>query len=458
VADKRRSIGNRQLLNHYSVVMAIASHRPTLRAIPGLRWWIGAALFASTIINYIDRQTLSLLAPYLKLEYHWSNTDYAYLVIAFRFAYSIGQTLMGRLVDRIGTRRGLTFSVAAYSVVSILTPLASGFRSFAFFRFLLGAGESANWPAATKAVSEWFPKEERGLATALFDSGSSVGGAIAPFIVLWIYFRYGWRPAFAIPGCLGFIWLAVWRWLYYPPAVHPRISIAEREMLAADHAESASTAGSSPNWRDLLALRQTWGVIVAKTFTDPVWFFVADWFPIYLVAKGIDLRHGLLAVWVPFIAADLGNFFGGAISGYLIKRGWSLGAARKAVVVFGGIGVTLLIPTVLTTNLYLITALFALSTFCYASFTTIANVLPSDLFPSESVATVSGLSGTGSGLATIVAFYLIGHYSDLRQATTTHAFDPIVVVAGLVPLVGMILVLILVRNTEATRRGLVRQI
>ena len=149
------------------------------RTIPALRWWIGAALFASTIINYIDRQTLSLLAPYLKAEYHWSNTDYAYLVIAFRFAYSIGQTVMGRLIDRIGTRRGLTLAVAAYSLVSILTSLANGFYSFGFFRFLLGAGESANWPAATKAVSEWFPKQERGLATALFDSSSPSSSPMA---------------------------------------------------------------------------------------------------------------------------------------------------------------------------------------------------------------------------------------------------------------------------------------
>jgi ACS family hexuronate transporter-like MFS transporter len=429
-----------------------------IRTIRALRWWIGAALFASTIINYIDRQTLSLLAPYLKVDYHWSNTDYAYLVIAFRVAYSIGQTVLGRLIDRIGTRLGLTLTVAAYSLVSILTPLANGFNSFAFFRFLLGAAESANWPAATKAVAEWFPKQERGLATALFDSGSSVGGAISPFIVLWIYFRWGWRPAFAVPGCFGLLWLVVWRWLYHPPALHPRISDAERRMLAADRADVELVGHAPRRWRDLLALPQTWGVIVAKAFTDPVWFFVADWFPIYLVAKGIDLRSGLLAVWVPFIAADLGNFFGGGVSGYLIKKGWPLGAARKAVVIFGGIGVTLLIPTIFTTNLYVITALFALSTFCYASFSTIANVLPSDLYPSEAVATVSGLSGTGAGLATIVAFYLIGHYSDLRQATATHAFDPIVVVAGLVPFVGMILVLLLVRNTEATRRGLVHQI
>ena len=429
-----------------------------IRTIRALRWWIGAALFASTIINYIDRQTLSLLAPYLKVEYHWSNTDYAYLVIAFRVAYSIGQTGFGRLIDRIGTRLGLTLTVAAYSLVSILTPLANGFYSFAFFRFLLGAAESANWPAATKAVSEWFPKQERGLATALFDSGSSVGGAISPFIVLWIYFRWGWRPAFAVPGCFGLLWLVMWRWLYHPPALHPRISDAERRMLAADRADVASVGHAPRRWRDLLTLPQTWGVIVAKAFTDPVWFFVADWFPIYLVAKGIELRSGLLAVWVPFIAADLGNFFGGGVSGYLIKKGWPLGAARKAVVIFGGIGVTLLIPTIFTTNLYVITALFALSTFCYASFSTIANVLPSDLYPIEAVATVSGLSGTGAGLATIVAFYLIGHYSDLRQAAATHAFDPIVVVAGLVPFVGMILVLLLVRNTEATRSGLVHQI
>src|SRR5919204_6889684 len=186
------------------------------RPIPSLRWWIGGLLLASTIINYIDRQTLSLLAPFLKQDYHWTNTDYANIVIAFRVAYSLGQTLSGRLMDRIGTRSGLTLTVAWYSLVSVLTSLASGFYSFVTFRFLLGAGESGNWPGATKAVSEWFPKRERGLATALFDSGSSVGGAVAPFIVIPIYLHWGWRPAFVIPGMLGFLWLIAWRWLYHP--------------------------------------------------------------------------------------------------------------------------------------------------------------------------------------------------------------------------------------------------
>jgi ACS family hexuronate transporter-like MFS transporter len=432
---------------------------PNVRPIRNLRWWIGAILFASTVINYIDRQTLSLLSPSLKELYHWTNSDYANLLIGFRIAYSIGQSVCGRLMDRIGTRRGLTLSVLWYSIVSVATSLAGGFYSFATFRFLLGAGESANWPGATKAVSEWFPKRERALATALFDSGSSIGGAVAPFIVFAIYNHWGWRPAFAIPGMLGFVWLLIWRRVYHLPKDHPRVSDEERQMILADAAVTdAPLAKPRSRWVDLLKLPQTWGVIIARSFTDPVWFFIADWFPIYLVAKGIPLKSGLIAIWIPFIAADLGNFFGGATSGYLIRRGWTLGAARKALVVFGGFGVTLLIPTVLTVNLALITVLFALATFCYAAFSTIANVLPSDLYRSDSVASVSGLSGMSAGIGTIMAFKLVGHFSDANQSLATHSFDTIIIVAGLVPFMGMILVLFLVRNTRATKLGLVRPI
>ena len=427
------------------------------RAIPHLRWWIGGLLFASTVINYIDRQTLALLAPFLTQDYHWTHTDYANLLISFRIAYALGQTACGRFIDRVGTRRGLSISVLWYSFVSIATSLASGFRGFAAFRFLLGAGESANWPGATKAVSEWFPRHERALASALFDSGSSIGGAIAPFIILPIYFRWGWRPAFVIPGLLGFLWLFVWRRMYYLPREHPRITDAERVMILAE-TESPGVTDRRVTWGALLKLPQTWGAIVSKALTDPVWFFITDWFPLYLVAKGISLKSGLIAVWVPFIAADLGNFFGGAASGFLIKRGWSLGAARKALVVFGGFGVTLLIPTIFTMNLIAITALFGLATFCYAAFSTIANVLPSDLFTGGSVASVSGFSGTGAGIGTIIAFELIGYFSDATQALPGHSFDKIIVVAGLVPFVGMVLVLLLVRNTRATKEGLVRPI
>jgi MFS transporter, ACS family, hexuronate transporter len=421
-----------------------------------LRWWIGAMLFASTAINYMDRQTLSLLAPYLKVSYHWTNSDYANLIIAFRVAYAVGQTVCGRWIDRVGTRLGITFTVFFYSLVSILTPLANGFLSFMGFRLALGFAESANWPAATKVVSEWFPAKERALATAVFDSGSSIGGALSPFLVLWIYFHWGWRPAFVVPGILGFIWLLVWRKFYYPPEQHPQISADEFEMLREEKRLVEPTSPATKiRWRDLLRLPQTWGVIAARAFTDPVWYFVTDWFPVYLVAKGIDLRSGLIAIWIPFLAADFGNFAGGAASGYLIRKGWPLGRARKAVVVAGGCGTMLLIPTVFTQNLGFITALFAMATFSYACFSTIANVLPSDLYRSNAVATVSGLSGTGSGIGTILAMKAVGYLSDARISTGGHAFDPIIIASGIIPLVGMMLVLLLVRNTRATREGLV---
>jgi len=414
------------------------------RPIKHLRWWIGGLLFASTVINYIDRQTFSVLGPYLKIQYNWKNEQFALVVIAFRVAYSIGQTISGRFIDRVGTRTGLTITVIWYSIAAMLTSLAGGLRSFAFFRFLLGAGESANWPAATKAVSEWFPKRERGWAVALFDSGSSIGGAIAPVLVIGLYKYFGsWRPAFIVTGTLGFLWLIVWRWLYYPPETHPRLSDAERKMILDDRVhESAveSTGGSRPAWKDLLKLPQTWAIIAARTMTDPVWFFITDWFAIYLVSKGINPEQGLLAFWIPFVAADLGNFFGGGLSSWLIKRGWPVLRARKAVVIFGGLGMALLIPTVFTSNLFTLAALFAISTFAYASFSTMALVLPSDLYRSESVATVSGMSGTGAGLGTIISTYLIGYVSD------RYSFEPILIVASLVPLVGMVLVLLLIRS------------
>jgi ACS family hexuronate transporter-like MFS transporter len=419
-----------------------------IRPISNLRWWIGGLLFASTVINYIDRQTLSVLAPYLKLQYGWNNQNFATIVIAFRVAYSVGQTVAGRLIDRIGTRKGLTITVIWYSIAAMLTSLAGGLRSFAFFRFLLGAGESANWPAATKAVAEWFPKKERGWAVALFDSGSSIGGAVAPLLVIGLYKYFGgWRPAFVITGTLGFLWLIAWRMLYYPPELHPRIGAAEREMILRDRVEldqQDQPLKQQTKWRELIRLRQTWAVIAARTMTDPVWFFITDWFAIYLVTKGINPEQALLAFWIPFVAADLGNFFGGGVSSWLIRRGWPVIKARKAVVVFGGLGMTLLIPTIFTSSLLALAGLFAVSTFAYAAFSTMALVLPSDLYRSESVATVSGMSGTGAGLGTIVSTFLIGYVSD------HYSFEPILITASFIPFVGMILVLILIKPARVS--------
>jgi ACS family hexuronate transporter-like MFS transporter len=418
-----------------------------------LRWYIGGLLFLSTVINYIDRQTLSVLAPFIKTEFNWTNTDFAWLIIAFRIAYAFGQTASGRLLDKIGTRNGLTLAVTFYSVAAILTSLATGFKSLAGFRFLLGLGESANWPGATKAVSEWFPRRDSGWAVALFDSGSSIGGALAPFIVLWVYHEFGsWRPAFIITGLLGFLWLILWRVMYRRPEDHPRLSAEERALILEGRASAATGAESRLSYRTLLRLPQTWGIIIGKSLTDPVWFFITDWFAIYLVAKGYRLEESLLAFWVPFLAADLGNFAGGGVSSWLIKRGWGVGAARKLVVLVSGLGMTLLIPTVFTTSYATLVACFAISTFAYAAFSTMVLNLPADLYPSGSVASVSGMSGTGAGIGTIAATLLIGQVAD------RWSFEPILVGASLIPLVATVAVLALVRNTKDTERGVVSPI
>ena len=424
------------------------------------RWWIGTLLVLSTVINYLDRQTLSVLAPSLKTEFHWTNQDFALIVIAFRVAYAVMQTVSGRVIDRLGTRKGLTIAVAFYSVAAMLTSRASGLLSFCGFRFLLGAGEAANWPAATKAVSEWFPRRERGWAVALFDSGSSIGAAVAPVRVLFLVAHFGnWRPAFVVVGTLGFFWLVLWRMSYHRPEEHPRISTGERAMILADReeerasgAEAGAEAAAAPGYGMLLALPQTWGAIASRALTDPVWFMIADWFAIYLVAKGFKLEDTAAGFWVPFLAADLGNFFGGGLSSALIRRGWPVGRARKAVILGGGIGVLALIPAAFAASFPALLACFAVATFSYAAMSTMALALPADLYHSRAVASVAGMAGTGAGLGTIGSTFLIGAIAD------RFSFTPILLVASVVPLLAAVVVLSLVRNTAASGRGLVKVI
>jgi ACS family hexuronate transporter-like MFS transporter len=420
-----------------------------------LRWYIGGLLCLSTVINYIDRQTLSVLAPYLKIDYQWTNSDFAMVLIAFRVAYALGQTLAGRVIDRLGTRDGLSLSVVWYSAAAIATSMAGGLKSFAAFRFALGLGEAGNWPGATKAVSEWFPRRESGWAVALFDSGSSIGGALAPWIVLAIYHAFGsWRPAFVLTGTLGFLWLLLFRYLYRSPEEHPRLSAEERAYIIAGREEPGEKdrATTALPYRVLVRLPQTWGYVVSKSFTDPVWFFITDWFAIYLVAKGFTLEESLIGFWVPFLAADLGNFFGGGLASYLIGRGWRVGAARKTIGLVGAIGMMLLVPTIWIQSFAPIIACFAVATFSYAAFSTAILNLPADIFPTASVASVSGMGGTGAGLGTIGAIYLTGWVAD------RYSFAPILVGASVVPLVALCAMLLLVRNTSATRAGVVREI
>src|SRR5215467_3559485 len=396
-------------------------------AVP-FRWWIAALLFASTTINYIDRQTLSVLAPYLKRDFGWSNSDFALIVVAFRAAYTIFQVVSGRLIDKLGTKRGLSLAVAWYSLVAMATSMAAGLRSFAVFRFLLGAGEAANWPGATKAVSEWFPESERGLAVAIFDSGSAVGGAIAPLMVVWLYQSFGsWRPAFVITGLLGVAWLVVWRLVYRTPSPISKIETSRVEEVKGE------------NWASLLRRKDTWGIVLGKALTDPVWFFITDWFAIYLVSKGFQLENTLLGFWVPFLAADLGNLAGGGLSSYCIRRGWPVLRARKAVVLLGGIGMTLLVPAIAVSNFAMLIALFAISTFSYAAWSTMGLTFPADLYPNRTVATVSGMSGAAAGIGTITSTLIIG------KVTDRYSFEPVLIGASLLPVIATMLVFVLIR-------------
>jgi MFS transporter, ACS family, aldohexuronate transporter len=422
--------------------------------IPNLRWWIGALLFASTVVNYIDRQALNVLAPYLKAEYHWNNSDFALIVIAFRVSYAVVQLIGGRLVDVLGTRRGLGLAVTWYSVMAMLTSLANGLGSFCTFRFLLGAGEAANWPGATKAVSEWFPAKERAIAVALFDSGSAIGGAVAPALVVWLFHEFGtWRPVFLITGALGFLWVFVWMAMYHRPEVHPHISESERDMICKMRSGADETL--APTRTSVLMLaryRQTWGVVLAKAILDPYWFLVADWFALFLVSRGFKLEDTLVGFWIPFVCADLGNFVGGGLSSYFIHRGWSVGAARRIIFLICGPLMLLMIPAVYTTNLWLLIAEFGLATLGYAACATIFLTLPSDLFESGSVATVSGLAGMVTGFVTIAATYTIGAVTD------KYSFAPILLGASAAPVLASIAVFALVRNTRNTGNGVLLRI
>src|ERR1043165_594715 len=278
-------------------------------------------------------------------------------------------------------------------MAAMLTSLANGIASFRIFRFLLGAGESANWPGAAKAVSEWFPGRERPWAVALYDSGSSIGGAVAPFLLLGIYRYFGsWRPAFVVPGSLGTLWLFVWFKFYRPPAEHPRVNAAELAYIREGSEPVTDSRGEEPvGWGYLLRFRQTWGIVVGRTLLDPYWFFMSAWFPLYLMSKGQDIEQSFLGFWAPFLAADIGNFFGGGLSSFWIKRGWPVGRARRTVILIFGPSMLLLLATIVTTNFVVLIAIFSFVTFAYAACATMFLALPADVYQSRAVATVSGL-------------------------------------------------------------------
>ena len=346
-----------------------------------LRWWIAWTLFGSTVMNYISRQTLSVLAPVLTHELHLNHSQYSQIVSSFQIAYALAWLLGGILIDEVGTRLGLALAVIWWSLSSMLTAFANSVFSFGLFRFLLGMGEGCNWPGATKAVAEWFPARERAVAVAIFDSGSSVGAVIAPPLVAWLAASLGWRSAFVASGLFGFLWLAIWLVIYHPLNSHPRVTAEERQLIEAgrstDRASSRSGAG---RYLGLLKQANVWGIVLGRSFSDPIWWFYVFWVPQYLSdARGFNLKQIGIFAWIPFLAADLGNFTGGFLSGFLIKRGMPVIRARKLVCILGAIPMLAGIPVTFAPNAYWALALISLVTWGFASFGTMALTFPSDL-------------------------------------------------------------------------------
>ena len=411
-----------------------------------VRWWIVWTLFFSTAINYISRQTFSVLAPLITAQYHLSHADLAKILGAFQIAYAVTWLVGGTLLDALGTRVGLAVAVVFWSVVNILTGFASSVFGFAFFRFLLGIGEGFNWPGASKTVAEWFPSDERSIAVAIFDSGSSVGGAVAALAVPLIALRFGWRVAFVISGLLGFVWLFVWLRVYYPLDRHPRVTPEEIAYIRAGQDVSVpSTQSPRRRWAGLLRDPNLWAIVLGRALTDPIWWFYVFWLPQYLSdARGFSLHRIALFAWMPFVAADVGNFTGGLISGYLIRRGVSVVRARVWVCVFSSVPILAGIPAARVHSVYAALALVCFALWGYASWSTMGLTLPSDLFPQDVVATVTGVSGLAAGLVGAGFTFAVGILVD------RFSYGPAFVAAGLLPLLATACLVLLLREPSKT--------
>jgi len=409
-----------------------------------LRWWIAWTLFFSTVINYINRQTLSVLAPVITQQFHLNHSQLSWVFSCFQLSYAGMWLIGGVLLDIIGTRIGLAIAVIWWSIISMLTGLANSLSQFAIFRFLLGIGEGCNWPGASKAVAEWFPAKERGVAVAIFDSGSSVGGAVAAITVPWVAITLGWRYAFVVSGVLGFLWLALWLRVYYPLNRHPRLTSEERELIEAgsDTAKVSQRAGAG-RWLTLLKDSNTWGIVLGRSLTDPIWWFYVFWLPQYLSdARGFSLKQIAAFAWIPFVAADIGNFTGGLTSGFLIKRGMSTLRARKWVCVVSCLPVIAGIPAARAHNAYMALALIAFAVWGYASWSTMGLTFPSDLFPQDVVASVTGVSGLGAGLVGALFTLVVGKLVD------RFSYYPAFFAAATMPLLATVAVLILLRPRQ----------
>ena len=362
-------------------------------------------IFLATTINYVDRQVISILAPFLSDEFGWSEVDYAMIAQAFSISYGLGYLLMGRLSDLIGVKRGYAFSIAGWSLAAMAHAFARTVPGFMFARAALGITEGGNFPVAIKAVAEWFPKKERAFATGIFNAGTNVGAMVAPIVVPIITLTLGWQWAFILTGAVGFIWLIAWLLVYRSPEDHPRVSAAELEYIRSDPPEPVHRVG----WAKLLTYRQTWAFVAAKFFSDPIWWFYLFWMPKFLDTNfGVTLTGLALPLLVIYGIADIGSIGGGWVSGALMNRGWSINKGRKVAMLIPAVLILVTVFAPMASTMWMAVAFVSLAAASHQWWSANLFTTASDMFPRWATASVVGLGGFAGSVGGFLFQWLTG--------------------------------------------------
>jgi ACS family hexuronate transporter-like MFS transporter len=419
-----------------------------MKKIPGLRWWIIGLICLGTIINYLARNSLAVLAPELEKRLQFTDQQYSYIVLAFQLGYTVMQSVCGFILDFLGLQLGFALFALVWSLFNVLHSLAGGWGSLAFFRGLLGLSEAAAIPAGIKAISEWFPAKERSVAVGYFNAGTSLGALLAPPLVVWVLVQYSWQMAFVVTGSLGFIWAALWWFFYRSPSKHRWLGEKERAyIIKGQEPDKVVTAEErkAPSVRKILSSSRFWGIALPRFLAEPAWQTFNFWIPLYLAKeRHMDLKEIAIFAWLPFLAADLGGIFGGYLSPLLMKFfGIKLIDSRIAGIVLGAILMIGPGSIGLAASPYLAIALFCIGGFAHQMISALLNTLSADVFDAHEVATANGFTGTASWTGGLLFTLVVG------ALVSTIGYGPLFACLAVFDLVGAVIVIVLLRGSRA---------
>jgi ACS family hexuronate transporter-like MFS transporter len=426
------------------------------------RWTICGLLFLAATINYVDRQVIGILKPTLQAQFGWTEIDYGDIVFAFQMAYAIGYLFAGRVMDLLGIKRGFALALTIWSLAAMAAAAVPRFgpaaalllgavgltysasvAGFIVVRFVLGLGESGNFPAAIKTVAEWFPQRERAFATGLFNAGTNIGAVITPMTVPFITARFGWTWAFVLTGVLGFAWLVAWLVIYEKPDRHPRLKAPERAFITSDPVPPATHMP----WLSLMGYRQTWSFASAKFLTDPIWWMYLFWLPDFFSRNyGLSLLELGPPIIVIYVVADIGSVGGGWLSSRLIRQGWSVNSARKTAMLICAVAVIPIIAAASVKNMWAAVALISLATAAHQGWSANVFTLASDMFPPQAVGSVVGLGGFAGAVGGMLIAKVTGYVLQM-----TGSYTIVLMIAGGAYLVALAVVQILTPKLEPAR-------